>query len=225
MKVNGAIFDMDGLLFDTESVYQQTWQEIAIERNIKLDSSFLNAICGTSGMYMCHIIEKYYHVCDGTEIIEECMERIKKKLSAHVPMKKGACEILNFFQEKEIYMAVASSSSAQQIESNLEIAGIRNYFSSIVSGTQVRHGKPAPDIFLCAAESINCKPDECFVFEDSENGIKAGYTAGCITIMVPDLIEASPDILPYCTKICQNLLQAKEEVMKMLTERRPLCIQ
>lgn len=100
-------------------------------------------------------------------------------------------------------MAVASSSAARQIESNLETARIRGYFSAVVSGTQVRRGKPEPDIVLCAAERIGCAPGECFVFEDSENGIKAGHAAGCTAIMIPDLMEASSDILPYCGKICK----------------------
>ena len=113
MQYKGAVFDMDGLLFDTELVYQQTWQEIAGERNTELDSSFLNAISGTNGEYMCHVIEKYYHVPDGTAIMEECKRMVRKKLSVHVPMKKGVHEILDFFQEKGIYMAVASSSSVQ----------------------------------------------------------------------------------------------------------------
>lgn len=111
-------------------------------------------------------------------------------------------------------MAVASSSAAEQIEYNLEKAGIRGYFSAVVSGTEVKTGKPAPDIFLCAAERIHCEPGTCFVFEDSENGIKAGHAAGCMTIMIPDLIEASSGIMPYCTKICSDLLQAKRIIRK-----------
>lgn len=215
MEYKGAIFDMDGLLFDTERVYQQIWQEIAGEKGVELDGSFVKAISGTNGSHMCRVIERYYHVPDGTAIMNECMGRIRKKLSVHVPVKKGVHEILDFFQKKGIRLTVASSSSAGQIESNLETAGIRGYFSAVVSGTQVSRGKPEPDIFLYAAEQIGCKPDACFVFEDSENGIKAGYAAGCTTIMIPDLMEASSDILPYCGKICRDLLQAEQEISKM----------
>lgn len=216
-QYKGAIFDMDGLLFDTERMYQQIWQEIAEEMNVALDKGFPAAISGTNGEYMRRVVERYYHVPDGNSIVEECMRRIRERLSAHVPIKKGVHEILTFFQEKEIRMAVASSSSVQQIQSNLETAGIRGYFSDIVSGTEVRHGKPAPDIFLCAAERINCEADKCFVFEDSENGIKAGYAAGCITVMIPDLIEPSPDIRPYCTKIYSDLLEAEKEIGELFT--------
>lgn len=216
MDCKGAIFDMDGLLFDTERIYQQTWKEIAMERGTALGEGFPKAISGTNGAYMCRVIETYYQVSDGHAIMEECMGRVRDKLSVHVPMKKGVYEILDFFRKKDIRMAVASSSAAEQIESNLETAGIRGYFSAIVSGTEVRHGKPAPDIFLCAAERIGCGPGECFVFEDSENGIKAGHAAGCMTVMVPDLVEASSGIRPYCTKICPDLLQAEKEIREML---------
>lgn len=218
MEYKGAIFDMDGLLFDTECIYQQTWQEIAREMGVKLDGSFVKAISGTNGSRMCRVIERYYHVPDGIAIMDECMGRIRRKLSARVPVKKGVHEILDFFQKKRIRMAVASSSSVRQIESNLETAGIRGYFSAVVSGTQVSRGKPEPDIFLCAAERIGCAPDACFVFEDSENGIKAGYAAGCTTVMVPDLMAASSAILPYCGKICRDLLQAEQEISKMLQD-------
>lgn len=216
MEYKGAIFDMDGLLFDTERIYQQTWQEIAAEKGVKLDGGFVKAISGTNGNHMCRVIERYYHVPDGTAIMDECMGRIRRKLAVHVPVKKGVHEILDFFQKKGMWIAVASSSAVRQIESNLETAGIRGYFSAVVSGTQVSRGKPEPDIFLYAAERIGCAPDACFVFEDSENGIKAGYAAGCTTIMVPDLMEASASILPYCRKICRDLLQAEQEISRML---------
>lgn len=214
MKCKGAIFDMDGLLFDTERIFQETWQEIANERHVILGDGFLKAISGTNGATMCRTLEKYYHVPDGSFIMNECMGRIKKKLSVHVPVKRGVYEILRFFQKEGLHLAVASSSTRQQIEKNLEVTGIRGCFDEIVSGTEVACGKPAPDIFLLAAKKIGCIPGECFVFEDSENGIKAGHAAGCMTIMIPDLIEASPEILPYCFRIYPDLTQAMEEIRK-----------
>lgn len=218
MEIKGAIFDMDGLLFDTERIYQQTWQEIAGEMGARLDDGFVKAISGTNGQLMSGVIERYYHVLDGTAVMDRCMERMREKLAAHVPVKEGVQEILDFFRKKKIRMAVASSSAMEQIEANLKAAGIRDYFSTVVSGTQVRHGKPKPDIFLCAAEQIGCGPESCVVFEDSENGIKAGFRAGCMTVMVPDLIEPSSDIRPYCSKICKDLRQAEQEIREVLEE-------
>lgn len=203
----GAIFDMDGLLFDTERVFQETWQEIASEHGITLDKSFIKTVCGTTGERLCRVIEEYYHIADSTAVVDDCMERVRNKLSKHVPIKEGTFEILDNFKQNNIKMAVASSSRREQIEANLKISGTEDYFDAVVSGTEVSRGKPAPDIFLCAAEKIGCSPNECLVFEDSENGIKAGHAAGCITIMVPDLMEATPEILPYCSKVCSSLLE------------------
>lgn len=216
MRFTGAIFDMDGVLFDTERVYQQTWHELAAERGVVLGSGFLTAITGTSGAHMYQVLEEHYHTTDGASLARECMGRVREKLSVHVPVKEGVCEILEFFRQREMQIAVASSSLPQQIEANLQKAGFIGYFSEIVSGIEVEHGKPAPDIFLRAAERIGLRPQECFVFEDSENGIKAGYAAGCATIMVPDLIAPSPQIRQFCNRICKDLAEAREEVGGMM---------
>lgn len=215
MRYKGAIFDMDGLLFDTERLYQQAWEEIAEERGVKLDGDFLREIAGTTGEHTCRIIEQHYHVPNGNDIRKECMRKVKERLSEAVPMKKGVPGILRFFREAGVRTAVASSNGAEQIESNLERAGIREYFSEIVSGMEVERGKPAPDIFLLAAERIGCEPGECFVFEDSENGIRAGHAAGCVTVMVPDLVEASAEILPCCTMVCSDLTEAEQKIREM----------
>lgn len=89
MKCKGAIFDMDGLLFDTEQVYQDTWHEIAAERGIVLGEGYLKAISGTSGSHMCHVIESYYHVSDGTDIMNECLKRVRKSWPVMSRSKKG----------------------------------------------------------------------------------------------------------------------------------------
>lgn len=120
---------MDGVLFDTERMYQQTWREIAEERGIKLGDGFTKAISGTSGSGMARVLEEWYQVKDGAEIARECMERMEKKLSIHVPVKEGVREILGFFQERGVLLAVASSSSVEQIEANLRGSGIREYFT------------------------------------------------------------------------------------------------
>lgn len=218
MKCKGAIFDMDGVLFDTEKLYQETWGELAKERRISLGDYFVMEISGTNGERMKRVVEKYYQVPEGSVVIDECMDRMQKKLERHVPVKKGVREILEYFRGLNMPVAVASSSSAQQIESNLLKSGLRDYFSEIVSGSEVKNGKPSPDIFLLAAERIGCKAEECFVFEDSENGVRAGHSAGCFTVMVPDLIEPGEKIRPICSRICRNLLQARDEIEKMLCE-------
>lgn len=100
------------------------------------------------------MIEKHYGVADGSIIMEECMKRVRQKLKVYVPKKPGAERIVKAFHDKGMRLAVASSSYPEQIESNLKLAGMREYFDAVVSGKEVEHGKPAPDIFLLAAERI-----------------------------------------------------------------------
>lgn len=216
MKYRGAIFDMDGVLFDTERLYQDTWQEIAKEQKVELGSGFVKDISGTNGSRMIQVVEKYYKVSDGSVIVEKCMSRMEEKLSVHVPVKEGVFEILQFLKEKGIRTAVASSTVQDRIEQNLQMTGIRDYFMEIVSGSEVENGKPAPDIFLCAAERLGCRPEECFVFEDSENGVRAGYAAGCATIMIPDLIEPGDGVHSCCFRICRNLQEVQKEIKNMI---------
>lgn len=215
MKIKGAIFDMDGVLFDTEKIFQKIWHEIAAEYGVVLSEGFARDITGSSGPYMCRIIERYYGVPDGNVIIEECRKRIRQSLKKEVPKKPGVEEILEYFRSEGVKIAVASSSTKEQIESNLKIAGIRRYFDAITSGKEVVYGKPAPDIFLLAAKRIDCDPKDCYVFEDSENGIRAGVAAGCRTIMVPDLIEPTEEIRKICYGVYENLgIIAKERKIR-----------
>jgi HAD superfamily hydrolase (TIGR01509 family) len=210
MQLKAAIFDMDGVLFDTERLYQETWHEMAAERGIRLEDGFAQAICGTSGEVINHVVEQYYHVEQGAPIVAECKARIAEKLKHHVPVKEGVPEILRLFRNRGMKIAIASSSSRAQIESNLRISHLTEYFDRIVSGDEVEHGKPEPDIFLAAAQALECRPEECYVFEDSENGVLAGHRAGCYTVMVIDLVEPGPETVRCCEEIHSSLLQCKE---------------
>ena len=213
MKIEGAIFDMDGLLFDTENIYQETWKELAAENGVVLNEDFVGDICGTSGAHMCRVIEKHYGVSDGSIIMEECMKRVRQKLSVHVPKKQGTDRIIKAFHDRGVRIAVASSSYPEQIESNLALAGIREYFDAVVSGKEVEHGKPKPDIFLLAADRIGCAPENCYVFEDSENGIRAGKAAGCTAIMIPDILKPSDEIREIVDGIYESLETFTEKVL------------
>ncbi len=210
MRYKGVIFDMDGILFDTERIYQDTWREIAADRDIELPEDFVFWISGTSGPVMLDLIQKHYHVEDGTEIRDECMQRVRDKLLIHVPVKPGVYEILQWLKEQHVKTAVASSSLPEQIRSNLQKADMEQYFDEVVSGTEVKNGKPAPDIFLLAAERIGLMPEECCVFEDSANGVKAGHAAGCTTIMIPDMIQPSEETKRNYDAVYESFRQVLE---------------
>ena len=190
----GAIFDMDGLMFDTEAIWQKCWTEIADERNTELDPQFRKDICGTSGALMNSVIEKYYHVEDGAPIAADCKSRVHASLKNFVPEKPGVHEILEYLHGAGEKIAVASSSPYEQIRSNLLMTNTEPYIDVMLSGTEIEHGKPAPDLFLKAAEKIGLPAEDCYVFEDAYNGVRAGHASGAFTIMIPDTQEPDDEM-------------------------------
>lgn len=206
--MKGAIFDMDGLLLDTERLYQESWVEMARQFGQTPDPDFPSAVSGTNGEGMRTIIHAYYPMVDPYAFQTGCIARVDDILDRQgAPVKLGAYEILEYLQERGLKLAVASSSGQERIRKNLRKTGLDKFFQAVVSGQEVLRGKPEPDIFLLAAERISCIPADCYVFEDSINGVRAGMAAGCVTFMVPDLV-LPPDGLTV-SRVCASLLEAK----------------
>lgn len=208
----GVIFDMDGLLLDTERIYRDSWKIVAKEFGVCHNPEFPKAVCGTSGAGKVAVIEKYYPGINVNAFIEACRRHVYESVSKFVPEKPGMHEILDYFKKKGIKIAVASSSRIEIIENNLRKVGVLDQFDAVVSGMQIEHGKPAPDIFLEAARQIGCDPKDCYVFEDARNGIKAGAAAGCDTIMIPDLTDPDEELKSLCVAIYPSLLDAMDAI-------------
>ena len=204
----GAIFDMDGLLVDSEKLYQRIWNDLARERGVSLGPDFIKEISGTTGVLRENIVDRHFQTDEGKAIVEENLRRGREELKKQVPLKTGVREILAFFREQGVRIAVASSNNEDQILFNLEKSGIAPYFDAIVSGTEITRGKPAPDIFLKAAEKIQLPPRDCYVFEDSLNGIHAAFAAGCAPVMIPDMMEPTEEIRAICYGIFPDMLAA-----------------
>ena len=217
--INGAIFDMDGLLFDSEKVFDMAWQETADNHNFELNHNMQTELRGTSGKTMETIIKKYVPNEDPETLVKELFDNAYIILQKHVPMKKGVKEILDYFKKCDVKMAVASSSPKYMIENNLNVSGISGYFDAIVCGKDVKFSKPNPDIFLLAAKQINCNPSECFVFEDAIAGVAAGCAADCLTIMVPDMVKPSKKEYDIAFGIYDDLYQAMINIQKMCDDK------
>lgn len=208
----GAIFDMDGLLFDTERMYRDSWKQSAQQFGLVHNPDFPRAVCGSSGAHMREIILQYYPQVDAKAFEDDCILRVERELETHVPEKSGVRDILQYFKQHGVRVAVASSSKRATVLHNLKQADIFSYFDAIVSGDQVTHGKPAPDIFLLAAQQIGCEPENCYVFEDGTNGIRAGAAAGCTTIMIPDLTPPNAQLEQLCAGIYPSLSDAMNAI-------------
>lgn len=203
--LKGAIFDMDGLMFDTERIYRDTWVLLAGVYKVPHDPAFPKAVCGTSGDHMLEVIRSYYPTADAEAFRDDCLRIVDETVQKEVPVKKGLFTILEGLKACGVKMAVASSSKPDLIRRNLKNAGVDQFFDAVVSGTEIEHGKPAPDIFLLAAKEIGIAPEECYVFEDSINGIRAGVAAGCRSYMIPDLTEPTDEMREICSGIYEDL--------------------
>ena len=212
----GAIFDMDGLLTDTERFYSQSWRETARFFGQAWIEGFDRAVAGTSGEKMLEVIHTHFPYVDARAFMNFCIGNQKRLVREELREMPGAGEIVRFFRERGVKTAVASSSSREAICDNLGRLGMLELFDAVISGEEIRHGKPAPDIFLLAAERIGCAPEDCYVFEDGINGCLAGIAAGCTTVMIPDLFEPTEELRRNCAGIFESLTAAKDAITQGL---------
>lgn len=211
----GAIFDMDGLLTDTERFYSQSWREAARTFGQDWVEEFDKFVAGTNGEKMLNVIHTHFPTVDAQAFMDFCIENQRRLVRDELREMPGASEILQFFRERGVKMAIASSSPLDNIRDNLGRLGLLEFFDALTSGQEVApgHEKPAPDIFLLAAERIRCAPEDCYVFEDGVNGCLAGIAAGCATIMIPDLFQPTEELRQKCAGIFESLTAAKDAII------------
>ncbi len=206
----GAVFDMDGLMFDSERLVFEIWRDMLAEDGYDFN---LNIFRKTMGLRRDES-EKVYKSVYGENFDYESRKNQSRAvfksriLKDGVPVKKGLFELLDFLKKNNIKMAVATSTSAETAHWAIKLSGAYDYFDAFVCGNEVPNGKPAPDVFLKAAEKIGVPPKECAAFEDSINGIKAAYEAGMFAIMVPDLIQPDDVTKNLASAVCKSLDEA-----------------
>ena len=210
---HGAIFDMDGTLFDTEKLYRQAWLSVAPEFGEEPNTGLPPAISGSKMNEECfYIIRKFYPNIDAAAYLERVLAEVRFQSEKNLELMTGVEEILKFFGDAGVKMAVASAAEVPTIEKNLSRKNLRGYFEVLVGGNMVANGKPAPDIFLFAAEKLNVAPEDCYIFEDSLNGIRAAHASGGVAIMIPDQVQPTDDIKKICAGIFKNLSEARQVI-------------
>ena len=201
-----VIFDMDGLMFDTEPIWASCWPKTAIEFGVECMEGLADAMRGTNGAEAVSIIREWYgDEVDPKAFVDRFYEIALEALAHGAEKKPGLDRLLEYLKTEGIPMAVASSSSREMIKANLIRGGILPYFDSIVSGIEVEHAKPYPDVFLKAADELGVPPQKSLVLEDSYNGVRAGFAGGFHTVMVPDLSEPTEEMERLATAIVLNL--------------------
>lgn len=209
-----VVFDMDGVIFDSERAVMQCWKEVASRHNIPDIEKAILACTGTTMVRTREIMLNLY----GTDFPYDEYARESSAIfhsrydGGRLPMKQGVKELLTFLKEHNKKIALASSTRQQVVTDELRDAGIIEYFDRIICGDMVSRSKPAPDIFLKACEELNVSPSDSYAIEDSYNGIRAAHAGGLHPIMVPDLLPADEEmqslaeiVLPSLTSVMEYL--------------------
>lgn len=207
-----VIFDMDGVLFDTERLCRETWNVIAKEQNLENIDDVLTACTGSNRQDTILIMKKAYgEDFDALAFMEQCSQiNIKRMEEEGIPIKKGAKEILDFLKEENYRIGLASSTRKFRVLENLEKSGFSDYFEVVIGGDMIEHSKPSPDIYLLACKELGVNPADTFAIEDSPNGIRSSHSAGMKPIMVPDLVAPTEEILSMTITCKKDLLEVME---------------
>ena len=208
----GAIFDMDGTLIDTEKIYRKAWIETADSFGVERKPDLAAAMSGSGLAQMPSIVKKFFPDLDAEEYVKRTLDKVVKEAEQHIDVKPGVENILNYFLSEKIPMAIASSSESFVVEERVKRFGWEKYFSVLIGGDKISNGKPAPDIFLLAAEKLQLPAKDCYVFEDSFNGVRAGAAANCATIMVIDCVEPTEELRKLCAGVYDDMNSALEDI-------------
>ncbi len=216
MNYKAAIFDMDGLLLDTERVCQQAFREACEALSLPmLEDVYLGIIgCNAQGIKKV-ICDGYGEDLDYEQLRIEWMNRYHPIVEQQaIPVKKGVIDLLDWLKAQSIPIAVATSTHKELAITKLKLAGLFDYFEHLSNGCEVSKGKPDPEIFLLAASRLNISAQHCLAFEDSSNGVRSAIAAGMQVYQVPDLVKPCADIIALGHTIRDSLSDALNHLKK-----------
>lgn len=193
--IKGVIFDMDGLMLDTEKLLMRFWIESAKEHGFDMKPEHVLSIRSLAGKYAAPKLQGIFGKDFDYNIIRNRrIELMNKYIEENgVEKKAGLDELLKYLKTNGYKIAVATATDKERAYKYLMGVNIWHYFDKFVCNAMVENGKPEPDIYIKACQELNLKPCECIALEDSPNGITSAYRAGCLPIMVPDLSQPDPD--------------------------------
>lgn len=208
---DGVIFDMDGLMVDTEPVWMECWEPALAHFGYDVPPGLADAVRGSAGDAASRILHKMVSPQLDTKAFWDYFSSLAEEIfSKGVKKKPGIDELLAYLGDKSVPCAVASSSSKKGIERNLRFIGALDRFDAIVPSSEVAHAKPAPDIFLEAARRLGTSPSRTMVLEDSFNGVRAGAAGGFFTVLVPDLVCPDDGIRSLASRVCTSLFDVRD---------------
>lgn len=210
-KWNAVVFDMDGVIFDSERLVIECWQTIADKHQVPDIEAACRECLGVNGKETKQKFLNRYGQDFPYDAYKSEMSKLYHELydNGRLPLKPGIKELLQYLKESGVKVAVASSTRSEVVKQELTDAGLIAYFQVVIGGDMVERSKPRPDIFLKACEELGVVPEEAFAIEDSYNGIRAAAAGGLRPLMVPDLMPPTEEMETLAEKIFENLLSVK----------------
>ncbi len=206
--IKAVIFDMDGLMIDSEVVTYRCYQEVMAKMNEEITIDFYKTLLGKTPAHgKTRFKEEYYEDFPFDQVLKDVHIRMNEIFETEgVPLKKGLIELLTYLKDNNYKTIVATSSHRDRVDRILKQADIEKYFDDAICGNEVKNSKPAPDIFLTACTKLGVNYDEALVLEDSEAGIQAAYSGNIKVICVPDMKYPEEEFASMTTKIVDSLL-------------------
>ncbi|WP_300713032.1 HAD family phosphatase [uncultured Acetatifactor sp.] len=217
--MKAVVFDMDGVLFDTEIVCMKAWMAVAERRGLSGMEEIFNQVIGLNANDSRLIVLKAYgEDFDYPGFRQEAAEFFQKDIRENgLPVKPGVPEILEWLKGSGYKVGLASSTRSESVLSHLKQAEMEDYFSIVVTGDMIEHSKPRPDIYLLACSRLGVEPEQAYAIEDSPNGVRSAHAAGMWTIMVPDMIAPDEEM----RRLSRVILKDMTEVMAYLQQKKP----
>lgn len=188
-RPQAVLLDMDGLLIDSERVLLDCWQAATADMRLDVDQAFWLSMVGLHERTCNEMLRERLGDRDAAALRERCHALYGVRVEAGLPLKPGVHELLDLLDRHATPRALVTSTRRDRAVQKLETTGLRPRFGTIVTGSDIEHPKPAPDIYLLAAQQLGVEPSRCVVLEDSAPGVQAALAAGATPIQVPDLVE------------------------------------
>lgn len=211
MKIKGVIFDMDGVILDSEKLYVRFWCEAGRFYGFPMEEKHALSIRSMARPLASEKLRGIFGSSfDYDAVRSKRVELMDKYVEENgIELKDGAEDLLVYLRENGYRIALATATPPERAEKYLRAHDLYKYFDVTVSASMVSLGKPAPDIYLRAAEMLGLSAQSCLALEDSPNGIRSASSAGCVTVMVPDLDKPDDDILPFLHSVANGLCDVK----------------
>lgn len=216
--LEAVVFDMDGLMFDSERIVQMSWTKAGEVLGYgPLGENIYYTLGFNLQKRAAYFKNKYGEDFPFEKFLKEYRKFYWSYVKTHgLPMKTGLVELLSYLKEKNMKLAIATSSSDTSAKNNIEQAGISHYFDAIISGNMVKKSKPAPEIYQTACKKLNVSPERAMALEDAPNGLRAAHAAGMMAVMVPDLLKDSSSVDDILFAKKENLLEVRSWLQKIL---------